>query len=98
MEYWYLYVLPLIGGLILYAIIKVVVRIPAASLNAKFVKLGVLKGKTLAEITAVVGQPNAVSVNAEGITVRQWITPGYHIVLLFDENDICLGVNSETKV
>lgn len=98
MEYWYLYVLPIVGGLILYFIIKAVVRAPGASLQAKFIKLGTLKGKTLQEITSVCGQPNSVSSTAEGIRVRQWISTGYHIVLLFDENDICLGVSSETKV
>lgn len=98
MQYWYLYVLPLVGGLILYLIIRALVRAPGASLNSKFVKLGTLKGKTLQEITSVCGKPNSVSTTAEGIKVRQWIATGYHIALLFDENDICLGVSSETKV
>lgn len=98
MEYWYIYVLPILGGILLYLITKVIVRVPGASLNQKFVKLGTLKGKTLQEITSVCGQPNSVSTTSEGIKVRQWISTGYHIVLLFDENDICLGVSSETKV
>jgi len=98
MDFWYLYVLPFIGGLIIYVIIKAVVRAPGASLRTKFQMLGVLKGKTLSEIVAKVGQPNSVSVGAEGVRIRQWMATGYHIVLLFDENDICLGVSSETNV
>ena len=97
-EYWYIYVLPFVGGLILYAIIKALVRAPGASLNTKFAQLGTLKGKTLQEITSVCGQPNSVSINADGNKVYQWLATGYHIVLLFDNNDICLGVASEAKV
>ena len=97
-QYWYLYVLPFVGGLILYLVMKAFVRAPGAALNMKFTSLGTLKGKTFQEITAVCGQPNSNSVNADGHKVRQWMATGYHIVLLFDENDICLGVASETKV
>ena len=97
-QYWYFYVLPIVGGLILYLIIHAVVRAPGSSLQSKFVKLGTLKGKTLQEITAACGQPNSISATADGKKVRQWMATGYHIVLLFDENDICLGVSSETKV
>ena len=98
MDLWYLYVSPFIGGLIIYVIIKAFVRAPGASLRTKFQKLGVLKGKTLSEIVAKVGQPNSVSMGTGGVKIRQWMAAGYHIVLLFDENDICLGVNSETNV
>ena len=97
-EYWYIYVLPLVGGLILYAITKAVVRAPGVGLKQKFAKLGTLKGKTLQEITSACGSPNSVAVKEDGIKVYQWMATGYHIVLLFDNNDICLGVSSETSV
>lgn len=92
-----IYIGPLVGGLILYAIIHAVVRAPGSSLNSKFVELGTLKGKTLEEIKAKVGAPNSVSY--KGTTkVCQWMQTGYHIVLIFDENDICQGVTHETSV
>ena len=64
-------VLTTIGGWILYAIMSAGVKAPGASLNQKFVSLGTLKGKTLNEITSVVGQPNAVSAMAGGKVLRQ---------------------------
>ncbi|MBQ9934658.1 MAG: hypothetical protein IJO70_02325 [Lachnospiraceae bacterium] len=93
---------PLIGGLIMYAIISALVKAPGASLQTKFVQLGTLKGKTYSEIVTAVGNPSSTSatVDADGkpVKIKQWMATGYHIVLLFDENDICLGVSSETKV
>ncbi len=91
-----------IAGFILYAITSAAVKAPGALLNTKFANLGVLQGKTFAEISSAVGTPNSVSAtvgeNGEKITIRQWISTGYHIVLLFDENDVCLGISSETSV
>jgi hypothetical protein len=92
----------LIGGFVLYAIQSSLVKSPGNSLNQKFVSLGTLQGKTFMEISAVVGLPQSVSssigVDKQPIIIRQWMATGYHIVLLFDSNDICLGVNHETKV
>ena len=98
MEFWYVWVLPLIGGLILYAIISASVKAPGTALQVKFMTLGTLKGKTFNEIQNACGSPNSTSVGANGVKIYQWMATGYHIVLLFDENDICLGVSSETKV
>lgn len=98
MDFWYIWVWPIVGGLIWYFITTAAVKAPGNLLQQKFVKLGVLKGKTLAEIESVCGTPNSTSVDANGIKIYQWMATGYHIVLLFDENDICLGVSSETKV
>ena len=98
MEFMLIWILPVVGGLILYLITNAAVKAPGSVLQQKFIKLGTLKGKTLREIQSVCGAPNATSVNAEGIKIYQWMATGYHIVLLFDENNICLGVSSETKV
>lgn len=97
-DYWYIWVLPIVGGLILFVITTVVVRLPGLALQRKFINLGTLKGKTLKEIQCACGSPNSISVNEEGVKIYQWMATGYHIVLLFDENDVCLGVNSETSV
>jgi len=84
----------LIGGFVLYAITRAVVRIPGESLKRKFAKLGTLKGKHIAEIVAVAGNPNSRSGMADGRTLCQWIASGYHISLVFTEN-ICDGVTHE---
>ena len=97
MEYIWIPLVGLLGGLIIHALMSAGVRAPGAALQKKFQNLGVLKGKTYSEITSVVGNPNSVS-QSNGMTICQWMATGYHIVLLFDGNNICLGVNSETSV
>ncbi|MBR4295376.1 MAG: hypothetical protein IKT56_00885 [Clostridia bacterium] len=98
MEFWYVWVLPIVGGLIWYAITNAAVKAPGNALQQKFINLDTLKGKTFSEIQSACGSPNSTSVNANGVKIYQWMATGYHVVLLFDENDICLGVSSETKV
>jgi hypothetical protein len=85
---------PLIGGLILYAIISVVVRSPGSFLRTKFQSLGTLRGKSFQTIVASVGPPTSRSGAANGKTLYQWMATGYHIALIFD-GDICEGVTHE---
>jgi hypothetical protein len=92
-----IYVAPLVGGLILYAIIRSVVRAPGASLASKFKAQGTLQGRTKQDIIATVGPPQAVSAVAGGKTLLQWQATGYHIALRFDENDLCEGVTHEFR-
>ena len=66
-------------------------------LKYKFEQLGIIQGKTLAEITAVVGLPNSISAISEGKILRQWQATGYHIALLFDSNDICEGITHVSR-
>ena len=97
-----IWILPTIGGLILYALINAGTKAPGLSLSNKFASLGILQGKTLKEIIDVCGNPNSYSstidANGNPVKIIQWMAAGYHIVLLFDANDICLGVSSETMV
>ncbi|MGN0688121.1 MAG: hypothetical protein ACI4KA_08455 [Oscillospiraceae bacterium] len=97
-DFWYIWVLPAVGGIIWWLITSAAVKAPGAMLQEKFKNLGVLKGKTLQEIEAACGKPSAISSVANGQILRQWQATGYHIALLFDENDICLGVSSEISV
>jgi archaellum component FlaG (FlaF/FlaG flagellin family) len=65
-----------------------------------FRKLGVLKGRTLEEIVAVVGEPKHWSTMSNGQYLYQWYTnaspaaSSYHICLIFTGN-ICEGITSE---
>ena len=88
----------IVGGFVLYGIISFAVRLPGMGMQKLFQDLGELKGKTLAEIQSKVGSPTAVSATGDGRTVRQWMATGYHIALIFDENEICQGVSHEASV
>lgn len=91
------FILSFIGGIILFLILGAAVRIPGNTLRQKFVALGTLKGKTFTEIKNACGAPSSVSSMANGKTLRQWMATGYHIALIFDENDVCQGVSHEAK-
>ena len=69
-------------------------------LQKDFVSLGTLKGKTLNEIMAKVGaaneiQPCTITETGRPGTLRTWSKLPYTITLLFDENELCLGVKHE---
>ena len=102
MEFFLISIGTTIGGIILYGIISALVKAPGNVLNNKFANLGTLTNYTYSQIVARCGNPSSVSttVNSEGkrVKIAQWMSTGYHIVLLFDENDKCLGISSETKV
>ncbi len=97
-DFWYIWVFPAVGGLLWYIISTAMVKAPGNELQKRFISLGDLKGKSLSEIQSVCGAPSSISYGADGVKIYQWMATGYHIVLLFDENDICLGISSETKV
>jgi hypothetical protein len=94
----------ILGIILIVAVIigSAVTKTPSQELHEKFVNLGTLTGKSLSSIVSVVGNANSVSstIGADGeiIYIYQWIQPAYHIVLLFDENKICLGVSNETRI
>ena len=92
----WIFLLPVIA-IVLGTIIKAFGTTPSQSLNNKFISLRTISGKTYNEIITVVGEPNSKSY-VGGTYVCQWIQPAYHIVLLFDKNMICLGIQSETKI
>jgi hypothetical protein len=56
----------------------------------EFIKMNPLKGKTFEFIKEKVGPPNMILANT-----RTWSAGHYHITLIFDQDDICLGVQSE---
>jgi hypothetical protein len=97
MENFWIYVGPIVGGLILYGIIAAIVSVPGNVLAQKFGELGTLTGKTKEEIISKVGQPNSISAAIDGGQVLQWLAAGYHIVLLFDKDGICKGLSHESK-
>lgn len=93
---WWIFLIPIIV-LFLTAIAKAFITTPSQELNKKFVGLGVLKGKTYNQIASVTGEANSKTVLGNKI-LCQWITPGYHISILFDMKMICIGVQNEIKI
>ena len=102
MEFALISIVTTIGGILLYLLTSVAVKAPGKVLASKFASLGDMTGKTYAEIKNVVGVESSVSRKAmdDGsiVTIRQWMATGYHIVLLFDQNDNFIGISSETSV
>ena len=71
-------------------------------LQKDFIAMGNLAGKTLDEIKTKVGEPNAIDACTVANTGKPgslctWSSSPYSITLLFDENNICLGVNKEIR-
>ena len=102
-DFWFIWVLPVVGGLLWWLITAFIVKAPGNLLRQKFANLtkdsnGVIAGKTLEEIKNACGAPSAVSAMGNGQTLYQWQATGYHIALLFDEKDICIGISSEMNV
>ena len=69
-------------------------------LKQDFIAMGELRGKTLDEIKQKVGAPKATfsctaAETGKPGTLCTWQEPTYSITLLFDENNVCLGVNKE---
>jgi hypothetical protein len=84
-----------IVGLVLIAMISSGVTAGGRGLQRKFQSLGTLKGRTEAEIVAVVGPPTSRGALPNGKRLLQWQRPGYHVALGFEANGVCYGVTHE---
>lgn len=99
-----MYELMIIGGIVIGVlfivmfILQFIDSFSGVRLQKRFVKLGNLKGLHYDYIVDKVGKPNAISNIQNSQIVAQWIANGYHIALIFDKNDICLGISSQTSV
>jgi hypothetical protein len=102
MEFALISVLTTVGGIIMYLLIGAAVKTPGKLLASKFASLGNMSGKSYSEIKSVVGAESSIArkttEEGEVVTIRQWMATGYHIVLLFDSNDMFIGISSETSV
>lgn len=66
-----------------------------------FRMLGDMTGKSFSEIVSLAGPPQSISAHPDG-KLAQWIftnqAGGYHIGILFDHNDVFVGITHETTV
>jgi hypothetical protein len=74
----------LLGGTLFSGAANSAVRASGRELQRRFIALGVMTGKTKAEIVAAVGPPSSISQLPDGKMLLQWIASGYHIALRFD--------------
>ena len=65
------------------------------SLQARVEKAGYFRGKSYKEILREMNTPQTVIRQTDGLSLRTWQENGYSISLLFDTQDMCLGVESE---
>ena len=66
------------------------------TLRERLVSMGPLVGREYAQIAAEVKTaPQSTIREANGQTLRAWEEGNYFVSLLFDKNDICLGVMEE---
>lgn len=84
----------LIGVGVGWYIIDGVPKAEARELQAKFISLGELRGKTYAQIVRVAGRPQSRAGIDDSRYSCSWNTQKYHITLQFN-GDICEGVTSE---
>lgn len=65
-------------------------------LQDQFNRLNICKGMSYVEILhQVQTAPRIIERNANGDTERTWVDQAYSITLVFDWQDICLGVQEE---
>ena len=66
------------------------------TLRERVIALGSLVGRDYAQIASEVkASPQSTERYANGQTLRAWMEGNYYVSLLFDKNDICLGVMAE---
>jgi hypothetical protein len=92
------WIVTILGALVGLGVISLIVKAPGLGLQKKFEDLGELKGLTFQEIENKVGPPGAISAADGGKTVRQWLMTGFHIALVFDEDNICEGISHQSSV
>ena len=90
-------IFPLLGGIVLFFVIQVIVKMPGRALQSKFQSLGNMKGMSKSEIIQKCGNFKSIK-HIEGGSVCVWMATGYVISLVFDANDMVLRVGSETAV
>ena len=65
------------------------------SLQERAKKAAVFRGKTYREVMDEIGAAQRIIQQTDGRTLRTWQEDGYSISLLFDAQELCLGVEDE---
>ena len=65
------------------------------SLQKRVAEAAVFRGKTYQEIRREIDEPQSSIQRTDGSILRTWRENGYSISLLFDAQNMCLGVEDE---
>ena len=65
------------------------------SVRKRVENAGYFRGKSYKEILNELSEPQFTVRQSDGNTLRTWREKGYSISLLFDSQDLCLGVENE---
>ena len=81
-DFWYIWVLPVVGGIIWWLISNAMVKAPGQVLASKIAKVqqengGKIAGVPYSKIVAACGAPSAVSAVGDGTTLKQWQATSY---------------------
>ena len=83
----------LAGGIVSYALLH---RQRAKSLQARLADVDGFSGRSYAQVLGLAkAKPQRMERLPDGRTLRVWVDGGYSIALLFDEGEVCLGVQDE---
>lgn len=86
----------ILGGVLLTGLL--LLRKREASCRQRFSRVDSFADKTYAQVYALGrSSPQETRVTQSGQVLRTWRDRGYSITLLFDQNDICLGVEDERQ-
>ena len=69
----------------------------ARELRRKFISLGTVAGKRLAQIEQAVGKPKSWTTIGQNRFHYRWSTQTYSVILTF-QGDVCEGISSEISV
>lgn len=94
MDYMPLFIV--IGGFIAMLVYFLVMNIKCRREFKRLAILGELKGKTIDDIVAEIGEPDSRLPIANG-DFCQWVQFGYHLSLTFDKDGVCTAVDSLKK-
>ncbi len=65
------------------------------SLRKRVEKAAYFRGKPYREVIREIGETHTEIRQKDGHILRTWAEDGYSVSLLFDERDLCLGVEDE---
>lgn len=84
-----------LGGMLLAG--WLLLRRKQASLKQRFSEMDTFMGRSYAQVLAIAQTPpQSTSRRANGQAIRTWCDGDYTLALLFDAQDICLGVEDES--
>lgn len=87
----------IISSILLYALLKILVKSKGKKLQRKFISLGNMTGKSKRDIIAKCGNFKSVK-NIQGGSICVWMETGYIVTIQFDSNDQFVKICSETAV